>query len=282
MKIGLLTLAVELFNNKTFSHVNNIMDMGNKSIRASYDDLNYLFEQGNINFNEKKFSFLKKFPRGNRKSMKIFWEALGVNNYNCIDLNGKDNSIKFDLNNPYNDKKHLNKYDLVTDIGNNEHVFNVGEAYKTMYNLCNVNGYMWIFQSVYNGNGFFNYDISFFEGFALANELGIVYSAYIVNTSDYDQYLIPADKELFNVINLNKVTSIDITYIFKKNFNKKFRYYNQYQYGKKITKYNISFLHNKFPPERYYIPTDIIKKNHDSKQKKYIKEWLRRVGKENK
>jgi len=282
MKIGLLTLAVELFNNKTFSHVNNIMDMGNKSIRASYDDLIYLFEQGNINFNKKKFSFLKKFPKGDRKSIKVFWEALGVNNYHCIDLNGKDNSIKFDLNNPYNDKKHLNKYDLVTDIGNNEHVFNVGEAYKTMYNLCNVNGYMWIFQSVYNGNGFFNYDISFFEGFALANELGIVYSAYIVNTSDYDQYLIPADKELFNVINLNKVTSIDITYIFKKNFNKKFRYYNQYQYGKKITKYNISFLHNKFPPERYYIPTDIIKKNHDSKQKKYIKEWLRRVGKENK
>ena len=41
--------------------------------------------------------------------------------------------------------------------------------------LCKKNGYMWIYQSVNNGNGFFNFDISFFEGFAAANKLGIVY-----------------------------------------------------------------------------------------------------------
>ena len=30
----------------------------------------------------------------------------------------------------------MNKFDLVTDFGNNEHVFNVGQAYKNMYQLC--------------------------------------------------------------------------------------------------------------------------------------------------
>ena len=39
-------------------------------------------------------------------------------------------------------------------FGNNEHVFNVGEAYKTMFKLTKKNGLIWIRQSVYNGNGF--------------------------------------------------------------------------------------------------------------------------------
>ena len=64
-------------------------------------------------------------------------------------------------------------------------------------------------------------------------------------TLDYDQFLIPADKDLFNVIDLNKVNSIDITYIFKKITNDEFNYYNQYQYKKKIN-YSISFLNKNF------------------------------------
>ena len=43
-----------------------------------------------------------------------------------------------------------------------ENVFNVGEAYKSMYNLTKKNGFIWIFQSVFGGNGFFNFDASFF------------------------------------------------------------------------------------------------------------------------
>ena len=278
MKIGLLKLAVELHKNKTFKNVKSIMDMGNKSIRCNYENILYLFDQAGIEVDKRKFNFLKKFPKGDRKSISIFWKQLGIKNYNCIDIHGKDNSINFDLNYPFNKKEHFSKYDLVTDIGNNEHIFNVGEAYKTMYKLCKKNGFLWIFQAVYKGNGFFNYDISFFEGVAAANKLGTVYSAYVVNTSDYDQFLIPADKDLFNVIDLNKVNSIDITYIFKKITNDEFNYYNQYQYKKKIN-YSISFLNKKFPPERYYIPTTSINNSKKNVQNKFYKELLRRHGK---
>ena len=276
MKIGLLSLATELILNGTFKDVKSIIDMGTKALRVHYTDLEYLFEQSNIKFNKNKFKFLKKFPKGKRQSTQLFWEEFGIKNYKCIDINREEGSIYSDLNLPFNKKRHLGKYDLVLDIGNNEHVFNVGEAYKTMYNLCKKDGYLWIFQSVYNGNGFFQFDIPFFEGMALANKLGIIHASYIVQTSDYDQFLIPANKDLFNVIDLTKVKSIDITYVMKKTTNEKFKFYYQYNLKNNQKFFKVSFINKKFPPERYYIQSksiiDLIKSN---KNDKYSKEWLR-------
>ena len=74
MKIGLLGLAVELKKNGIFRDVNNIMDMGTKTLRVHYDDLKYLFDQSGIKFNSKKFSFLKKFPKGKRVSNKLLFK----------------------------------------------------------------------------------------------------------------------------------------------------------------------------------------------------------------
>ena len=52
-----------------------------------------------------------------------------------IDLNGLYDSIKHDLNHSFTDEQYLNKFDLVTDFGSCEHVFNIAEAYKTMHKL---------------------------------------------------------------------------------------------------------------------------------------------------
>ena len=119
------------------------------------------------------------------------------------------------MNKPFTDKKYLNKFDLVTDFGNNEHVFNIGEAYKTMYELCKKEGFIWIFQSVYSGNGFLTL-IEFFEGYAAANNLSIVHSCYLVHINEYEQFIIPCNKELFNVLDLTKIKDVSISYIFRK------------------------------------------------------------------
>ena len=281
MKIGLLNLASELKKNGVFHDVNKIMDMGTKTLRVHYDDLRHLFDQSGIKFDTKKFSFLKKFPKGKRVSNRLFWEEIGIKNYNCLDINEEEGSEFVDLNIPYTNKKHINKYDLVMDFGNNEHVFNIGEAYKTMYSLSKKGGYLWIYQSVYNGNGFFQYDIPFFEGLALANKMNIVHAAYVIGTNDYDQYLIPANKDLFNTLDLTKVKSVDISYILKKNFSDEFKYYYQYNLTEKNPQpYNVNFITNKFPPERYYIQSKSI-----ADMKKLAKqgdidciEWLRATG----
>ena len=252
MKIAQLSIALELLKNNSLENVNNVIDMGTKSLRVKYNDLEYLFKQTNINFDKKKFSFLKKFPKGNRKSTKLFWESIGVKEYKCIDINKEKDSIYADLNNPFLNREHISKYDLVCDFGNNEHVFNVGEAYKTMYNLCKKNGYIWINQSVYGGNGFFNFESSFFENFAATNDLSVIYSAYLVNLPNYKQFPIPLNKDLFDSLNLNKISNIDITYVFRKNTNNKFKIGYQYNIDTKDY-YSIHFLNYLFPPEKIYI-----------------------------
>ncbi len=280
MKIGLLSLAAELKKNGVFKDVHNMMDMGTKTLRVHYNDLENLFDQLGMKFDKKKFSFLKKFPKGKRITNELFWDELKIK-YNCLDINEEKGSEFVDLNYPFNNKNHLGKYDLVMDTGNNEHIFNVAEAYKTMYNLTKPGKFMWIFQSVYNGNGFFQYDIPFFEGFAAANKLNIIYGAYVIGTEDYGQFLIPADKDLFNTLDLNKCQSVYITYIFRKNFNSAFNYNYQYNLKDKAkAPFRVNYVTKRFPPERYYIQSKTLKaiKEDAKKGDKYCIEWLRATG----
>ena len=281
MKIGLVNIALELFKNKNFSSINNMLDMGSKEMRVSYDQLKYAFDQASIKINDKKFKKIKIFPKGKRISTKNFWQELGVKNYKCSDINNSHDSIYIDLNKPLTNKKLFKKFDLVADFGNNEHIFNVGEAYKTMYNLTKKNGHIWIFQAVFGGNGWFNFDSSFFEGYAAANNLSIVHSCYIICPSEYEQFVVPCNKDLFNLIDLTKVKKIDISYVFRKKTDKEFKYYYQYNLNKKDSPYSVSFINNTYPPEKMYIPTMKI-----NKYKKLAKQgnkeaidWLRSIGK---
>lgn len=280
MKIGIINIALELFSNKKFKTVSNMLDMGSKELRVSYSQLEYAFKQVNFKFNNKKFEKLKIFPKGKRISTKNFWSEVGIKNYKCSDINNSHDSIFIDLNKPLTNKKYLNKFDLVCDFGNNEHVFNVGEAFKTMYNVTKKNGFIWISQSVYGGNGFFNFDASFFEGYAAANNLSIVHSCYLVYPSEYEQFVIPCNKDLFNLLDLTKIKGVDISYVFKKNLDDEFKIHYQYGLNNNQSKHLVSFLNSEYPPEKLYIPTNSIK---DLKQKakkgdKIAIEWLRSTG----
>jgi len=281
MKIGLVNIALELFGNKKFNSIKNVIDMGTKEMRVSFDQLKYAFDQTNIKFNEKKFKKLKIFPKGKRISTKLFWQELGIKDYKCSDINKNLSSIYIDLNKPFTDKKYLNKFDLVTDFGNNEHVFNIGEAYKTMYELCKKKGFIWIFQSVYSGNGFFNFDMSFFEGYAAANNLSIVHSCYLVHLNEYEQFIIPCNKELFNVLDLTKIKDVSISYVFRKNSNKKFEYYYQYNVKNNCSPFKVMFINNQISAEKIYVPTSDLKdiRKKAKKGDKDSIDWLRALGK---
>lgn len=254
MKIGLINIALQLYKLNKFKNLNNVIDLGSKELRVSFSQLVYAFKQANINFEKKNFNILKKFPKGKRISTKFFWKELGTKNHFCLDINKEQNSLYHDLNYPLKNNNLLNKFDLVTDFGNNEHIFNIGEAYKTMYQICKKNGFLWIFQSVYNGNGFYNFDQSFFEGLAAANQMSIVHSCYLVHTNEYEQFVIPCNKDLLNTFDLTKVKNISISYIFRKTNNKNFRYYYQYNLKNKNEVFNLNFINSSIAPEKIYIP----------------------------
>jgi len=280
MKIGLINLALTLYKHGLFSNVSSMLDMGTKELRVSYKDLKYSLDQINIKIKKNNFDILKKFPKGKRISTKNLWTLLGIKNYKCVDINKSNNSIFLDLNYPLEDKKLISKFDLVNDFGNNEHVFNVGEAYKTMYNLCKKDGLIWINQSVFGGNGFFHFDQSFFEGFAAANSLSIIHMSYVVNVGAYKQFLIPCDKDLISQFDLNKIKNIDISCIFKKKTNNKFKYFYQYNANNEQKPFLQSFITTRYPPEKIYIPTkkrsDYIKAA--KKGDEFSKTWLRSFG----
>ena len=127
------------------------------------------------------------------------------------------------VNEPLDDKSMWGKYDLVTDFGNNEHPFNIVEAYRTMHRLTKPSGYMWIIQEVYGGNGFYNLDKPFFENLAAVNQYEIFNAAYRLDKAFNVQYDIPCDKDLLSLIDFGKVDKVGITYIFRRTNSKDFK-----------------------------------------------------------
>lgn len=110
--------------------------------------------------NPKKFAF---------DVAKIFYKTIfAYKEYKAIDLHGTADSFKFDLNSEYNE---TTKYDLITNIGTSEHIFNQLAVFKTIHNLVKKDGII-IHQlpgQGYYDHGFFNYHPTFFFDLALAN-----------------------------------------------------------------------------------------------------------------
>jgi hypothetical protein len=91
----------------------------------------------------------------------------------ALDLQGTKHSINFDLNNEYKDDK---KYDVVTNIGTSEHIFNQLAVFKTIHNLVTAGGVI-IHQLPWQGyydHGFYNYQPTFFFDLAQANNYFMV------------------------------------------------------------------------------------------------------------
>jgi hypothetical protein len=148
----------------------------------------------------------------------------------------------------------------VTDYGCNEHVFNVAETYKTMHKLCKPGGIMTIVQGVWRGNGYYQFDLSFFEGLAAANNYRILFSSYIIlcgmtKAGSSMEYHIPLSRELLQVIDWAKAKNISICYVFQKQDSRSFQYPYQGEYMSKVLNnhgYKLQFL--SAPPSRSYIP----------------------------
>ena len=105
---------------------------------------------------------------------KVFYRAIfDYKEYMAIDLQGTKHSINFDLNNEYKDDK---KYDVVTNIGTSEHIFNQLAVFKTIHNIVAAEGliiHMLPGQGYYD-HGFYNYQPTFFFDLAETNNYFMV------------------------------------------------------------------------------------------------------------
>jgi len=165
-------------------------------------------------------------------------------------------AIAHDLNTPFSDPAHLGKYDLVTDHGSCEHAFNIAEAYRTLHRLCKVDGLILAIQQVYGGNGYYNFDRSFFEGLAAANGYKILFASYVVTPPNAkQQFHVPIASAMLDVVDWGKVCYLGMAYVLQKQKDGEFQFPYQDEYLSQVQNhygYNIHFSVE--PPGRTYVP----------------------------
>lgn len=122
---------------------------------------------------------------------------LGFDQYRCIDANGNNGALVFDLNKDLCEQHHLlGTFDLVTNLGTAEHCFNQFAVFKNLHDLCKPGGIM-IHALPAQGNvnhGFYGYNPRFFADLAAANGYEIVDLSFTV---DYRSTLIKYTKVEF-------------------------------------------------------------------------------------
>ena len=260
-------IIFELHNRNFFKKISSVVDMGDQDLNHEYSEIENRFKKFNIKFDSNLFSLAKNYPARPRVSSSVLWKTLGIDSADKIDLEKLDRPenqnvgkfFKQDLNYPLSDKSLIGKYDLVTDFGNNEHPFNFIETFKTMHKLCKEKGYLMIDQCVFKGNGFVNFDVSFFENFAAVNHYSTIHSCLVFHFSNKKYFTTPIEKDYLNLVDLNKVENIGIFYLLKKEKSEdfKFPYQDRGSAWNSEELYSIDFSFKDGMPHKYYLPQSI-------------------------
>lgn len=103
-----------------------------------------------------------------------FYKRLGAGRYESIDGNGKG-TITHDLNYPLSDTL-TGKFDLVTDFGTGEHIFNQYQVWKSLHHLVKPGGFIAFDRPTkgYEGHCFYNTQEALFIALAHANRYTVI------------------------------------------------------------------------------------------------------------
>ena len=161
---GQALLLKALVTLDVWSEINSVCELGSQE--PIVDELTALFG-----------SFNKDVLEGTY-SAKELYEYLGIPAYSSIDFNGLYNAHSFDLNNNLKSTYDYHEtFDMVTNFGTANVVFNQFELFRNIHNLCKKDGYMiHTFPSKGWGNQwFFRYDSRIVEDLASANDYEILF-----------------------------------------------------------------------------------------------------------
>ena len=262
-----LLITNKIFNywkNNKFNKIKSLMDLGDQDLNLNYNEIINIFNKNEVKFSEEKFQSAKKFPTRPRVPSSTLWFALGFKTADRIDLrklkrdpsNLSDGKVyEMDLNDNLNSDKLKNNYDLVTDFGNNEHVFDVAKAFKTTHELCSENGLIWTIQNLYGGNGLYNFDLSYFELIAAANSY-LIEDSFMIIKSPQKHEIIPIDAKIFKKYDLNNIEEIRVSYLFRKTKNNEFKfpYQGLGDNAEKDKFYELTDKSKNYDLKRFYIP----------------------------
>jgi hypothetical protein len=112
---------------------------------------------------------------GSETTTKDFYAALGFVRYVALDINTERDSIVADLNAPFTveDSVYRQEFQLVTNNGTGEHLFNQGQVFRHAHELCSIGGVMLHVLPTgpgWTNHGFYNYEPIIFRDLAAAND----------------------------------------------------------------------------------------------------------------
>jgi hypothetical protein len=119
-------------------------------------------------------------PKPRPDAQRAFYSIFGGHDYRSLDLTDPRADFAYDLSYPLPD---IGKYDVVTNFGTTEHVFNIGRSFESIHNLLNVGGLQLHTLPAYGyiDHGFYNIHPCAYLDMAEANEYEIVDFNYIDN-----------------------------------------------------------------------------------------------------
>jgi SAM-dependent methyltransferase len=126
-------------------------------------------------------------PPGKIDSTKDWYLSVGFSSYLAVDVNTERDAVAFDLNLDISKEYDFTEqFDLVTNNGTGEHVFNQYMVFKNAHDLCRVGGYMIHVLPFYRwvDHGFYSYHPNLFP--CLANQNNYELLHLWIATSDAD------------------------------------------------------------------------------------------------
>ena len=139
--------------------------------------LDYLDKRGFPYDRETLVRLMRMSTEEQKPHTATYFRALGFSRYVAIDVNAKYGSLVMDLNvDIASAYRFTEKYDLVTNNGTGEHLFNQYAVFKNMHDLTTTGGIMLFVLPFYNwlNHGFFNFNPILFVDLAAANQYEIV------------------------------------------------------------------------------------------------------------
>lgn len=212
---GVVSLFSQLQTEGFFDDIDSVMEFGAQEMRCLFHApvMKKCLERFDRlqGLDDKKLGEICNGPSRN------FFEALGMD-YACVDTSGEDGALVFDLNFDSVADDQRGKFDLLTNFGTAEHVFNQYNAFKAAHDFVRKGGAFMHFMPFlgYVDHGYYSFQPCFYNELAAANDYDIL-GMWLNPHPRLNLCFIPWKKEILDFLDLKATNNSGLFVLMRKN-----------------------------------------------------------------
>ncbi len=197
---GTVSLFTQLNAEGFFDDVGSVIEFGAQTTRCLYSAPT--MKKCLASFGRLEGLTDKELGRICKGHSRDFYEAIGME-YTSLDASGKGDAIVFDLNFDTVPEEQRGKFDLLTNFGTSEHVFNQYNTFKAAHDFVRKGGAFMHFTPFlgYVDHGYYSLQPCFYNDLAAANGYEIL-GMWLNPDGRHDAYLIPWSRDILKHLSL--------------------------------------------------------------------------------